>query len=160
MTGITVVCVGKLKEKFYAQAAQEYQKRLHAYGRVAVVELPEAKLPAEPGQKLIEKALIDEAQRIRDAIPKGAFTIALCIEGKMLSSEQMADMIKDIQITGRSSICFLIGGSYGLSQELKQQADIMLSMSKMTFPHHLARIMVLEQIYRAFQILSGGQYHK
>ncbi len=160
MLKINVICVGKLKEKFYLSACEEYLKRIGAYASVSVVELPEIPMGDGASGAQIEQALKREAEQVIKKIPKGAYVIPLCIEGDLVSSEQLAKKLGEIQVQGNSCICFLIGGSNGLSEEVKRMGGMKLSMSKMTFPHHLARVMLLEQIYRAFQILNGGNYHK
>ena len=160
MFDITLICMGKLKEKFYTQAAQEYEKRLGAYCRFRLLELPEYKLPEDPSPAQIAAGLDKEAEQILSKIPKGAWFCILTPEGKMLSSEELAEQIRDVKLSGKSNACFLIGSSFGISPKIKQIADFKLSMSKMTFPHHLARIMVLEQLYRAEAIQAGSKYHK
>lgn len=160
MQRVTVLCVGKLKEKFYTDAAAEYVKRLQRYCKLDVVELPEYRLPEEPSPAEIQKALQTEGAAIRERLPKGGAVVALCIEGKPCSSEELSRRIIDFGVQGKTQITFLIGGSVGLDGSLKQQADWRLSMSPMTFPHHMARIMLLEQIYRAYQIAGGAKYHK
>ena len=160
MQKITVLCVGKLKERFYQEAAAEYVKRLQRYCKLDVVELPEYRLPEEPSPAEIQKALQAEGAAIRERLPRGGAVVALCIEGKPCSSEELSRRIIDFGVQGKTQITFLIGGSVGLAEDLKRQADWRLSMSPMTFPHHLARIMLLEQIYRACQIAAGTKYHK
>ena len=159
MQRITVLCVGKLKEKFYADAAAEYIKRLSRYCKLDVVELPETRLPEDPSPAEIQKALAAEANAIRQKLEAGA-VVAICIEGKTCSSEALSKKLADFALEGKSRVTFLIGGSFGLDETLKKQADWRLSMSPMTFPHHLARVMLLEQIYRACQIAEGTRYHK
>ena len=136
MQKVTVLCVGKLKEAFYAAAVAEYQKRLQRHCKLEIVELPEQKLP------------------------EGGAVIALCIEGTELSSEALSKKLAQLASAGASQLTFLIGGSFGLHPRVKQRADLRLSMSPMTFPHHLARVMLLEQLYRAYQIDTGTRYHK
>lgn len=160
MFDVTLICMGKLKEKFYIQAAQEYEKRLGAYCRFRLLELPEYKLPEDPSPAQIMAGLDKEAEQIISKIPKGSWLCVWTPEGKMLSSEDLAEQLKDVKLSGKSSACFLIGSSFGISQKIKDMADYKLSMSKMTFPHHLARIMVLEQLYRAEAIQAGSKYHK
>lgn len=160
MFDVTLICMGKLKEKFYIQAAQEYEKRLGAYCRFRLLELPEYKLPEDPSPAQIMAGLDKEAEQIISKIPKGSWLCIWTPEGKMLSSEDLAEQLKDVKLSGKSSACFLIGSSFGISQKIKDMADYKLSMSKMTFPHHLARIMVLEQLYRAEAIQAGSKYHK
>ncbi len=160
MFDITLITMGKLKEKFYITAAAEYEKRLGAYCNFKIIELPEYRLPDDPSQTEILSGLDKEADSIFSRIPKGAWFCILTPEGKELSSEGLAQKISDIKVSGKSSVCFLIGSSYGIAQKVKDRADFKLSMSPMTFPHHLARIMVLEQIYRAEAIQAGSKYHK
>ena len=161
MLGITLLCVGKLKEKFFADALAEYQKRLGAYCRFTVTELAEQRFTNEnPSGKEIAAALEKEAAEIERRIPAGAAVCAFCVEGNPLSSAELAERLGAWAGAGKSRVCFLIGGSFGLSERLKRRADLRLSMSRMTFPHHLFRVMAAEQIYRAFTILEGGKYHK
>ena len=160
MFEITLIAMGKLKEKFYLSAAAEYEKRMNGYCQFRIVELPEVRLPEEPSAAEIAAALEKEADTILQKIPKGAWFCTLTPEGKMLSSEDLAAKLKDVKLSGKSSACFLIGSSFGMSPKLKEMADFKLSMSPMTFPHHLARIMVLEQLYRAEAIQAGSKYHK
>ena len=160
MFEITLLAMGKLKEKFYISATEEYTKRLKGYCKLTLVELPEAKLSQDPSAGEISAALEKEAEAIRAKIPQGASVIAMCVEGKMRSSEELAKCFSRFALEGKSQLTFLIGGSVGLHQSLKAQADVRLSMSPMTFPHHLARVMLLEQIYRGYQILEGSRYHK
>lgn len=160
MMNVTVICVGKMKEKFYIEAAAEYQKRLSPFCRLQILELPEEKLPQDPSQALIDAALRREAEAIRSKLPPNARTVALCIEGQLLSSEALAKRLQTWEIGPTNKLVFLIGGSFGLDKSLKEEAQVRISMSPMTFPHHLARVMLLEQLYRGFQINSGTRYHK
>ena len=160
MVNVTLICVGKPKEKFYMDAAAEYQKRLSPFCRLNIIELPEEKLPPTPSQALIDAALAKEAAAIRSKLPPNSRTVALCIEGQLLSSEELSKRLQTWQVGPTNKLTFLIGGSFGLDATLKSQAHVRLSMSPMTFPHHLARVMLLEQIYRAFQIGAGSPYHK
>lgn len=160
MQKVTVLCVGKLKEAFYAAAVAEYQKRLQRHCKLEIVELPEQKLPESPAPAEIEQALAREAALIEEKLPKGGAVIALCIEGRPCSSEELSRRMAEFGVQGKTQLTFLIGGSVGLDEDLKRQADWRLSMSPMTFPHHMARIMLLEQIYRAYQIAGGTKYHK
>lgn len=160
MQRITVICVGKLKEKFYVDAAAEYQKRLSRFCRLELMELPESRLPESPTSAEIARALCAEADAIEARLPKGGVLVAMCIEGQELSSPSLAEKLAGWAASGVSQVTFLIGGSVGLDPRLKVRADLRLSMSPMTFPHHLARIMLLEQIYRAYQIQAGTRYHK
>lgn len=160
MQKINILCVGKLKERFYTEAAAEYQKRLQRHCRLELTELPESRLSENPSPADIEKALAAEAALIRERLPRGGAVIALCIEGKPCSSEELSRRILDYGVAGKTAVSFLIGGSFGLDAGLKREADYRLSMSPMTFPHHLLRVMLLEQIYRAYQINAGSRYHK
>ena len=160
MQKVTLICVGKLKEKFYAQATEEYAKRLGRFCKLEIVELPESRLSDSPSPAEISQALTAEAALIEAKLPKGSALVAMCIEGEELSSPQLAEKMRQFAVSGVSNLTFLIGGSVGLSPAIKAQADFRLSMSPMTFPHHLARVMLLEQIYRAYQINAGTKYHK
>ncbi len=160
MQRITLLCVGKLKEKFYAEAAAEYVKRLSRYCKLEIVELPEERLPEDPSAAQINAALAKEAEAIRGKLPPSASLVALCVEGRMRSSEELAQLLETWSNRGEKRLVFLIGGSHGLHESVKAQAWAALSMSPMTFPHHLARVMLLEQLYRAYQISAGTKYHK
>jgi len=160
MVSIHLICVGKMKEKFYIDAAAEYVKRLGAYCKLNVVELPEAKLPQNPTLGEIDAALDKEADAIRAKLPPSASIVALCVEGRTRSSEEVAQMLENWSHSSAKHLVFLIGGSYGLHPSIKAEAWVKLSMSPMTFPHHLARVMLLEQIYRGFKIIEGSSYHK
>ncbi|MCI9392091.1 MAG: 23S rRNA (pseudouridine(1915)-N(3))-methyltransferase RlmH [Oscillospiraceae bacterium] len=156
MQRVSVICVGKLKERFYIEAAAEYCKRLSRCCKLELVELPEQRLPENPAPAEIERALAREAEAIRSRLPAGAAVAALCVEGKLRSSEELAGLLAREE----AGLAFVIGGSCGLHPSVKALAKERLSMSPMTFPHHLARVMLLEQIYRGFQIRGGGKYHK
>ena len=160
MFSVTLITVGKLKEKFYLSAASEYEKRLKGYCQFQIIELPETKLPEDPSPAQIQAGLEKEAEQIICKIPKGAWFCVFTPEGKLLSSEQLAQKLQNVKLSGKSNACFLIGSSFGMAQRVKDLADYRLSMSPMTFPHHLARIMVLEQLYRAEAIQAGSKYHK
>jgi len=160
MFDITLITMGKLKEKFYLSAAAEYEKRLKGYCQFHLLELPEFRLPEDPSPAEIAAGLEKEAELILSKIPKGSWFCVLTPEGKTMSSESFADKLKEVKLSGKSSACFLIGSSFGISPRVKAKADHKLSMGPMTFPHHLARIMVLEQIYRAEAIQAGSKYHK
>lgn len=160
MFDVTLICMGKLKEKFYLSAAAEYEKRLKGYCNFHLIELPEVRLPDDPSPAEISAGLNKEADTIIAKIPKGSWFCIFTPEGKLLSSEELAGKLKDVKLSGKGSACFLIGSSFGIAPKIKQLADFKLSMSPMTFPHHLARIMVLEQLYRAEAIQSGSKYHK
>lgn len=150
---ITVLCIGNLKEAFFRDACAEYKKRLGRFGKINVKELPE--VPCN-GCQDTEK----EGKSIIKNIPKGSYVVSLCIEGKELSSEKLAEKISQTALSGKSEITFIIGGSDGLSDEVKKISDFCLSFSPMTFPHQLMRVILLEQIYRAFSINGGSAYHK
>lgn len=160
MFDITLITMGKLKEKFYLSAAEEYTKRLKGYCNFHLIELPEHRLPEDPSPAEIAAGLDKEAELISGKIPKGAWLCIFTLEGKTLSSEAFAAKLKEIKLSGKGSACFLIGSSFGISPKIKERADFRLSMGPMTFPHHLARIMVLEQLYRAEAIQAGSKYHK
>ena len=160
MLAVRLICVGKLGEKFWAAAVQEYAKRLGAYCKLEIIELPEQRLPQTPSAGETRQALDKEAALIEARLPAGAAVVALCVEGREMSSEQLADWLGRLTVSGTSRLCLVIGGSCGLSDRIKQRASLRLSMSPMTFPHHLARVMVLEQLYRALNIAAGGKYHK
>lgn len=160
MFDITLIAMGKLKEPFYLSAAGEYAKRLGGYCRFHLAELPEVRLPDTPSPAEITAGLDKEAQMILTKIPKGAWLCIFTPEGRLLSSEAFAQKLAEVKTSGKSSACFLIGSSFGIASQVKAKADFKLSMGPMTFPHHLARIMVLEQLYRAEAIQAGSKYHK
>ncbi|HCQ73240.1 MAG TPA: 23S rRNA (pseudouridine(1915)-N(3))-methyltransferase RlmH [Clostridiales bacterium] len=160
MLNIKLICVGKLRERFYIDAFNEYARRLSAYCKFECVELNETKLGDKPSDKEIENALVRESADIEKAIPKDAYVIAMCVGAKQLKSEELAQKINSLALSGRGKICFIIGGSFGMAESVKQHADMRLGMSEMTFPHHLARVMLTEQIYRSFKIIEGSRYHK
>jgi len=160
MVTIQILCVGKLKESFWMAAEAEYAKRLSSYCKLNITQLPEEKLPDSPTNAQIEAALAKEGAAILAKIPKSAYLIALCVEGDAFSSENLASWLTRQAVDGVSAFVFVIGGSFGLHKTVKEKAHMRLSISPMTFPHHLARIMVLEQIYRAFKINDGSKYHK
>lgn len=152
--------LGKLKEPYLRDAVAEYQKRLQAFCKLQTIELTPYRLPDDPADALISDALEKEAAEIEKHIPQNAFVYALCIEGKTMPSEQFSAQLEQAAVQGSGSVVFVIGSSFGLSERVKRRANVRLSMSPMTFPHQLARVMLLEQLYRAFQIRSGGKYHK
>lgn len=156
MNSVTIIHVGDFKEKYFKDAEAEYIKRLKAFCDYKTVCIKEESCFGEESEKLIARALEKEAAAIRQAIPKNALKIAMCIEGKQLSSTELAGVFAN----EARPICFIIGSSFGLDEALKRECDIRLSMSKMTFPHMLARVMLAEQVYRAFAINSGKKYHK
>ena len=160
MLEIHLICVGKLKEKHYIDACSEYQKRMGAYCKLKITELPEVKRPADASPAQTAAAVAKEAETVRAAMGKGETLIVMTPEGQLLSSEQLSATLEKFALTGSSKLCFLIGGSDGIDPSLKKEAAAKISMSPMTFPHHLARVMLLEQLYRAQSISAGSKYHK
>ncbi len=160
MLDITVICIGKLKEEYLRNASAEYQKRLSSICRLSIVELPAEKLSDNPSQKEIDSVLLSEGKKILEKIPEHAAVFSMCIEGKELSSEELSKKMFSLASRGFGKIVFIIGGSFGLSPLVKERSNLRLSVSRMTFPHQLFRVMLLEQIYRAFQIENGSKYHK
>ena len=160
MMTVRLICIGKLKEKYLSDACKEYQKRLGAFCKLELLELPEYKLQNDPSESEITVCIRREGEEILAKIPRDALVIPMCIEGKQLSSEELSEELSSAGVRGISQVCFIIGGSYGLSDAVKAAGKLRLSSSKMTFPHQLARVMLFEQIYRAFSIASGGKYHK
>lgn len=159
MLNLMLFAVGTLKESYLREAAAEYEKRLGAYCRMQTVSIKEARLPDAPSPAEIGAALAAEGKQILAAIPPRAYRIALCVEGTQLSSEELAQKLERIQET-HSTVCFVIGSSYGLAPEVKNACDLRLSFSKLTFPHQLMRVMLLESVYRALGISAGSKYHK
>lgn len=159
MIKITLITLGKLKEKYLRDAVEEYTKRLSRYCKLDIIELTPASLSEKPSQSEIDAALLKEAEMITKRIPEDSIITSLCVEGTQLSSEHLADFIGDNTDVGKN-MCFIIGSSYGISKTIKQKSDFRLSLSEMTFPHQLFRVMLLEQIYRSFKINEGGIYHK
>ena len=159
MLNIKLICVGKLKEKYWRDACAEYMKRLGAYCKPEVIEVAEERLPAGASAADEKKVIETEGKSLLDKVSKGDYVIALDIKGKELSSEELARRVNEISFES-SSLAFLIGGSLGLSDEVKQRADAKLSFGRITLPHQLARVVALEQIYRAFKINAGETYHK
>ena len=160
MLNITVIGVGKLKEKYWKSAIEEYAKRLTRYCRIEIQEVKDEPAPETLSEKERQLVMAKEGKRIMDQIPDSAYVVALCIEGRQMPSEKMAEMIQNTAANGKSHIVFIIGGSLGLSDIVKQRADFRLSFSPMTFPHQLMRVILFEQIYRSFTILHDGKYHK
>ena len=160
MMNVQLIVLGKLKEKYMKDFAAEYEKRLSAYCKMTVTELEPVKLSDNPSQSEIENALAKETKMIKDKTPKNSYVFSMCIEGKQMSSEELSQKLEDIALSGKNSVVFIIGSSFGLSNEIKQMSDFKFSMSKMTFPHKLARIMLTEQLYRGFSISNNGKYHK
>ncbi len=157
---VNIICTGKLKEDYLRDACSEYVKRLGAFCKLNVIELKPAPLPDSPEPSQIEAALENEAERILAKAGKSGYIISLCIEGKQFSSEELSAEMEKLALNGDGTVSFIIGSSYGLSEKIKAQSKLKLSMSRMTFPHQLARVMLLEQIYRAFMISGKGKYHK
>lgn len=160
MLNIKIIATGELKESYLRDAIKEYQKRLGAWCKIEEIILKEERLPDNPTSAQVEKALAAEEKRILEKISPKAFVIAMCIEGKQLSSEELAAKITEITNTGKSEIVFVIGSSFGLSQAIKAKADARLSISKLTFPHQLMRVILHEVIYRAVSIINHTPYHK
>lgn len=160
MISVTVIALGKLKERSMRDLCAEYEKRLSAFCRLQIVELTPERLSDRPSANEIARALEREAAQITAKIPANAYVFAMCIEGKQMPSEAFSQKLSALAVNGISNVVFLLGSSFGLQEAIKKQADFRFSMSEMTFPHQLARVMLLEQIYRAFQIESGGKYHK
>ena len=160
MLTVGIICVGKLKEKYWKEACSEYIKRLSKFCKFSVQEISEYKVSENPCDAEILAALNCEGKLILNAMSKFDKSVCLCIESKIFSSEDLSKLIEKESTYGISSICFVIGGSWGLSNRVKNKCDISLSMSRMTFPHQLARVMLCEQIYRAFNISANGKYHK
>ena len=160
MLAVKFICVGRMREKFYIEAFSEYTKRLQSLCKFEIVEPNEQRLSENPSDKEVKAALDREAQDIMKAIPSDAYVVAMCVEGKQMPSEGMGELIAARENSGKPKLCFVIGGSFGLADSVKQRADMKLSMSKMTFPHHLARVMLVEQLYRGFKINEGSRYHK
>lgn len=157
---ITLVAVGKIKEKFYLDAVREYEKRLGRYCRLEIIQVADEKTPDGAGEALERQIREREGERILSQIRDSAYVIVLAIKGKMMSSEELAAKIERLGVEGRSHVVFVIGGSLGLSEKVLLRADEHLSFSKMTFPHQLMRVILLEQIYRSYRIMTGEPYHK
>ncbi|MBQ2093769.1 MAG: 23S rRNA (pseudouridine(1915)-N(3))-methyltransferase RlmH [Ruminococcus sp.] len=161
MLKINIICIGKIKEKYFTDAVGEYAKRLTAFCKFSVVELNEERIRSNtPNEAQIAEVIEAEGRRILQKIGASDYVAAMCIEGRLLSSEELSETLDKAALSGKSTVDFIIGGSYGLSDEVKRRADLRLSMSKMTFPHQLARVILSEQIYRAFEISTNGKYHK
>ena len=157
---ITVLCVGKVKEKFFTDAIKEYSKRLSRYCKLEIVEVADEKTPDGASELVVSQIKEKEAERMEKYLPDSAYVIALAIEGKKLTSEKLAEKIDSLGISGTSHLVFLIGGSLGMSDRLLKRADYLLSFSDMTFPHQLMRVILLEQVYRGYRIMNGEPYHK
>lgn len=157
---VTLVAVGKIKEKFFADAVGEYTKRLSKYCKLEILQVADEKAPEKAGEEQKRQIKEREGQRILAQIKDGAYVIALAIEGEMPDSEGLAEKIERLGIAGKSQVVFVIGGSLGLSEAVLRRANEALSFSRMTFPHHLMRVILLEQIYRSYRIIAGEPYHK
>lgn len=161
MLRVNIICIGKIKEKYFTDAINEYSKRLSAFCKFSVIELPEEKIRSNnPNQAQIDEVIEAEGKRILQKIGASDYVAAMCIEGKLMSSEELSKTLDSVSLSGKSTVSFIIGGSYGLSDEVKKRSDLRLSMSRMTFPHQMARMILSEQIYRAFEISTNGKYHK
>ena len=161
MLKVNIICIGKIKEKYFTNAIAEYSKRLGAFCKFQIIELAEERIKSNaPNQAQIDEVLLAEGKRILQKISPSDYVAAMCIEGKLISSEELSKTLTNAAVIGKSTIDFIIGGSYGMSDEVKSRADLRLSMSRMTFPHQMARVILSEQIYRAFEISTNGKYHK
>lgn len=157
---ITVVCVGKIKESYFTMGIEEYKKRLSKYCKLEIIEVLDEKTPEKASEAEELQIKQKEAERLKKYIKEGAYLIALAIQGKQLDSIQFAEKIQKIGIDGKSHIIFIIGGSLGLEDSILKQSDFLLSFSKMTFPHQMMRMILLEQVYRCYRIINGQPYHK
>lgn len=160
MLQINILYVGNIKDKYLADAVQEYEKRLSSSCKIKNIELKEEKPPENPSDAEISQILRKEGDRILNALPPKSYKIALCVEGTEISSEELAKKISAITVSGYSELTFIIGGAFGMDERVKKAADFRLSVSRMTFTHRMMRVILLEQIYRAQNILTGGHYHK
>ena len=159
MISVTVICVGTLKEAYWKSAVAEYEKRLGAFCKFDLIQLKEYKLPDSPSDAEIRIALSEEGKRICAAIPPKSYRIALCVEGNQYSSEELASRLENC-IAKNGSLCLIIGSSFGIAAEVKRECDMQLSVSKLTLPHQLVRVMIMEILYRSFHIMKGTKYHK
>lgn len=159
MLTLKLIAMGTLKESYWRDALSEYEKRLGAFCRLEILQLKEERLGDRPSEGEIRQALEKEGERILDAIPPRTYRIALCVEGKQLSSEELAEQL-DRVAQSNGELCLIIGSSYGLAERVKSQCHMRLSVSRLTFPHQLMRVLLLEAVYRGFNILKGTQYHK
>lgn len=160
MVSVTLIAVGKIKEKYLREALDEYAKRLSAYCKFEIVEVKDEKTPDSPSTREKQLVLEKEGERISAKIPQGAAVVSLCVEGKQMTSKRFAELISGYSIRGISKIAFIIGGSFGLDEKIKALSDVRLSFSEMTFPHMLMRVILAEQLYRGFTITEGKTYHK
>lgn len=159
MIQVTVITVGGLKESYWRDAVAEYEKRLSAFCKPTVLQLKEARLPEDPSPGEVRAALADEGKRILAAIPPRAYCVALCVEGKQLSSEALAARLERV-LAENGHLCLIIGSSHGMAEEVKAACQMRLSVSELTFPHQMMRVLLLEVLYRCFSILKGTKYHK
>ena len=157
---IKIICVGKIKEKYLKDAIDEYSKRISRFSNIEIIEINDEKIPDNASNAEEQKVIKTEGEKIQKYISPKDYVIALCVEGKNISSEELANKISDITLSGASNIAFIIGGSLGIYEEIKKSSNFKLSFSKMTFPHQLMRVILLEQIYRAFKINANEEYHK
>lgn len=160
MIKVNVIAVGKLKEKYLRDACAEYVKRLGAFSKVNIVEINEERCSDNPSDNEIEQVKIKEGERIIAKIPKGSYVIPMCIEGQQMSSEDFSKKLENVSVSGFGEVTFIIGGSFGLSDDVKSLGKLKLSFGKLTLPHQLMRVVLLEQVYRAFSISSNSKYHK
>ena len=160
MMNVTIIALGKLKEKYMQAFSKEYEKRLSAFCKLQIVELSPKALSEKPSEAEIHNALEEEAKQIRSKIPQNSYVFSMCIEGKQMTSPEFSQKLSNVALEGKSNVVFILGSSFGLSEALKKESHFKFSMTKMTFPHQMARVLLLEQIYRAFQIANGGKYHK
>lgn len=160
MLQINILYVGNIKDKFFAEAVKEYEKRLSSFCKIKNIELKEEKPPENPSDSEIALVIRKEGDRLLEALPKKGYKIALCVEGTQISSEELANKLSSVTVAGDSEITFIIGGAFGMDERVKKVANFRLSISKMTFTHRMMRVILAEQIYRALNILSGGNYHK
>lgn len=160
MLQINILYVGNIKDNFFAQAVAEYEKRLSGLCKIKNIELKEEKPPDNPSESEIALIIKKEGDRLIENLPKKGYKIALCVEGTQISSEELARKIESVAVSGDSEITFIIGGAFGMDERVKRAANYRLSVSKMTFTHRMMRVILIEQIYRALNILSGGHYHK
>ena len=161
MIKINIICIGKIKEKYFTDAIAEYAKRLTAFCKFNIIELSEERIKSNiPNRSQIDEVIFSEGKTNHAENFAFYYVVAMCIEGKSMSSEELSKLIDNASVSGKSTVDFIIGGSYGLDESVKKRADVRLSMSRMTFPHQMARMILSEQIYRAFEISSNGKYHK
>lgn len=160
MIKVNIIAVGKLKEKYLKDACEEYTKRLGAYSKVNIIEINEERCSDNPSANEIEQVKQKEGERIIAKIPKGSYIIPMCIEGQQMSSEDFSKKLENVSVNGFGEVTFIIGGSFGLSDDVKSQGKLKLSFGKLTLPHQLMRVILLEQVYRAFSISNNSKYHK